>query len=53
MLHNIQLLELNDHEIGEFKKAENEDTGRSIVIGDGLYPSLALFNHSCAPGIVR
>ena len=32
----------------------NEETGaKSVFIGAAVYPTLAMFNHSCDPSIVR
>lgn len=27
--------------------------GKSLFVGGGVYPTVALFNHSCNPGVVR
>lgn len=53
MLHNIQFLQFNAHEISELQYREKNSAGISTFIGGGLYPTLALFNHSCDPGVVR
>jgi hypothetical protein len=53
ILHNLQLLPMNTHEIAELQQVDKKDSGKSIFIGGGLYPTLALFNHSCDPGVVR
>ncbi|XP_049549164.1 SET and MYND domain-containing protein 4 [Anopheles darlingi] len=53
MLHNLQLLQFNAHEISEMIREKPSDIGKSTFIGGGLYPTLALFNHSCDPGVTR
>ncbi len=53
ILHNIQFLQFNAHEISELQYKEKGKPGISAFIGGGLYPTLALFNHSCDPGVVR
>ncbi|XP_058123652.1 SET and MYND domain-containing protein 4 [Anopheles ziemanni] len=53
LLHNLQLLQYNAHEVSEMIRDREEDDGQSTFIGGGLYPTLALFNHSCDPGVTR
>ncbi|XP_058819604.1 SET and MYND domain-containing protein 4 [Topomyia yanbarensis] len=53
LLHNLQLLQFNAHEISELQRENERDVGNSVFIGGGLYPTLALFNHSCEPGVTR
>ncbi|XP_012257200.2 SET and MYND domain-containing protein 4 [Athalia rosae] len=56
ILHNIQLLQFNAHEISELirpKGAVTLDRSKSIFIGGGVYPSVALLNHSCNPSVIR
>ncbi|XP_052868960.1 SET and MYND domain-containing protein 4 [Anopheles cruzii] len=53
LLHNLQLLQFNAHEISELIREKEDDIGKSTFIGGGLYPTLALFNHSCDPGVTR
>ncbi|KAJ8682719.1 hypothetical protein QAD02_018511 [Eretmocerus hayati] len=56
ILHHLQLLQFNSHEIFEFVRPMNKaalSKGVSQLIGGGTYPTVALFNHSCNPGIVR
>ena len=53
MYHNIQFMQFNAHEIAELQYQGKGDSGKSVFIGGGLYPTLALFNHSCDPGVVR
>lgn len=53
MLHNLQIVTYNSHEIAELQRKRPQDSGYSVCIGAGLYPTLVLFNHSCDPGITR
>ncbi|EDS42181.1 conserved hypothetical protein [Culex quinquefasciatus] len=53
LLHNLQVVTFNSHEISELQRKSPRDTGISVCIGAGLYPTLVLFNHSCDPGITR
>lgn len=53
MLHNLQLLQYNSHEVFDFLKSKQNNARQTVEIGAGLFPTLALFNHSCNPGIVR
>lgn len=53
ILHNIQVLQFNAHEIFELQKDENDNIGRTEFIGGAIFPVLALFNHSCDPATVR
>ncbi|PNF41904.1 hypothetical protein B7P43_G15535 [Cryptotermes secundus] len=55
LLHHLQLLQFNAHEISELQleKPNKIDSARSVFLGGGLFPTLALFNHSCDPGITR
>lgn len=49
VLRTLQIVQFNSHEVYELQK----DGARTVFLGGGLYPTLALFNHSCNPGIVR
>lgn len=51
--HNLQFMQFNAHEISELQYKGKNDTGTSTFIGGGLYPTVAFFNHSCDPGVVR
>lgn len=59
ILRHLQLLQFNSHEISEIRSADETHMGdiqtfyKSEQIGAGLYPTLALFNHSCDPTIIR
>uniref|UniRef100_A0A182T3J0 MYND-type domain-containing protein n=1 Tax=Anopheles maculatus TaxID=74869 RepID=A0A182T3J0_9DIPT len=53
LVHNLQLLQFNAHEVSEMIRETPDDIGKSTFIGGGLYPTLALFNHSCDPGVTR
>ncbi|XP_035734855.1 SET and MYND domain-containing protein 4-like [Vespa mandarinia] len=56
LLHHLQLLQFNSHEISELTRPTKDTTlarAKSIFIGGGVYPTVALLNHSCNPGVVR
>ncbi|XP_037955909.1 SET and MYND domain-containing protein 4-like [Teleopsis dalmanni] len=53
LLYTLQLLQYNTHEVAELHKYQSDGNEKTIFIGGALYPNLALFNHSCDPGIVR
>lgn len=53
ILRNLQFLQFNSHEIFDLLKRKRDNSTQTISIGAGLYPTLALFNHSCNPSIVR
>ncbi|KAK4871558.1 hypothetical protein RN001_015682 [Aquatica leii] len=60
ILHNLELLQFNAHEISELHEAppgpldpQDEPNFKAVYIGGGIYPTLAFFNHSCDPSIVR
>ncbi|KAF5284773.1 hypothetical protein FQA39_LY04498 [Lamprigera yunnana] len=60
LMHNLQLLQFNAHEISEVHKAPPQPSDpqdvpnfKSVSVGGGIYPTLAFFNHSCDPSIVR
>lgn len=60
MLRHLQILQFNAHEVSELKNLSQSDDAKdsltkyeNCTIGAGLYPTLALFNHSCDPSIVR
>lgn len=55
MYHNLEYMRFNAHEIFEiqYQSSIKDDAGASIFIGGGLYPTVAYFNHSCDPGVVR
>jgi hypothetical protein len=55
LLRHLQLLQFNAHEISELQleSPRKLNSARSVFLGGGLFPTLALFNHSCDPGIVR
>ncbi|ENN76352.1 hypothetical protein YQE_07129, partial [Dendroctonus ponderosae] len=51
LLRHLQILQFNAHEISQL---QNRSSGfEAACIGAGLYPTLALFNHSCDPSLVR
>ena len=49
LLRVLQLLQFNAHEVAGW----DERLSKSCFIGGGLFPTLAFFNHSCNPAIVR
>ncbi|XP_058124167.1 SET and MYND domain-containing protein 4-like [Anopheles ziemanni] len=53
LLHNLQIVNYSAHDVSEVQRKRPNEAGTSVAIGAALYPMLALFNHSCDPGIVR
>lgn len=53
ILRNLQVLQFNSHEIFDLLKSKKTGFRQTVAIGAGLYTTLALFNHSCNPSIVR
>ncbi|SPP73851.1 blast:SET and MYND domain-containing protein 4 [Drosophila guanche] len=53
MLRSLQFIQFNTHEVAELHKYSSTGREKSIFIGGAIYPTLALFNHSCDPGVVR
>lgn len=53
ILRNLQFLQFNSHEIFDLLKTKESKITQTASIGAGIYPSLALFNHSCNPSFVR
>lgn len=53
ILRNLQVLQFNSHEIFDLLKSKKTGLRQTVAIGAGLYTTLALFNHSCDPSIVR
>ncbi|XP_049281647.1 SET and MYND domain-containing protein 4-like [Anopheles funestus] len=53
LLHNLQIINYNAHDVSEVQRKHPNEAGVSVAVGAALYPMLALFNHSCDPGIVR
>lgn len=51
LLRHLQILQFNAHEISQLRKGASGF--EAACIGAGLYPTLALFNHSCDPSLVR
>lgn len=51
ILRNLQFLQYNTHEVYELRRLKGQP--KTIFIGGGIYPTLARFNHSCNPSIVR
>lgn len=53
ILRNLQILQFNSHEVFDLLKSTTTGFQQTVAIGAGLYTTLALFNHSCNPSIVR
>lgn len=53
VLRNLQFIQFNSHEIFDLVRAKSKGNTKTVFIGGGLYPTLALFNHSCDPSVVR
>lgn len=60
ILKNLQILQFNAHEVFELqcpkpKAGQNilKHTGKSVFLAGAIFPTLALFNHSCEPSVVR
>lgn len=53
VLRNLQFLQFNTHELFELQQSSDRKNSKTVFIGGGLYPTLALFNHSCEPSVVR
>lgn len=60
ILKNLQILKFNAHEVFELqcptpKVGKNviKHEGKSVFLAGAVFPTLALFNHSCDPGVVR
>ncbi|XP_030386848.1 SET and MYND domain-containing protein DDB_G0284059 [Scaptodrosophila lebanonensis] len=53
LLRCSQFIQFNTHEVAELHKYNGGANERSVFIGGAIYPTLALFNHSCDPGVVR
>lgn len=51
LLRCLKSLQFNTHETACWDEQSEKDN--SVGLGGGLYPTLALFNHSCSPSIVR
>ncbi|CAG7827849.1 unnamed protein product [Allacma fusca] len=49
LLRSLQFLQFNAHEVAGW----DTEQSKSIFLGGGLFLTLALFNHSCNPAIVR
>ncbi|CAH2068307.1 unnamed protein product, partial [Iphiclides podalirius] len=60
ILRNLQILQFNAHEVFELQcpkprvgKNIIKHTGKSVFLAGAVFPTLALFNHSCDPSVVR
>ena len=55
LFHFLELLQFNTHEVAqlEMQGRRFEDGAKSKLIGAAVFPTLALFNHSCEPSLTR
>lgn len=53
ILRNLQILQFNSHQVFDLLKSTTTGARQTVAIGAALYTTLALFNHSCNPSIVR
>ncbi|CAH4038989.1 unnamed protein product [Pieris brassicae] len=54
IIHNLQLLQFNAHEIYETVRGQHQFSGsKPVYIAVGIYPTGALFNHECYPAVTR
>lgn len=59
IIRHLELLQFNCHEIAELRNTTDYEDGQQILsyalhcTGAALYPTAALFNHSCDPSIIR
>jgi len=55
LMHFLEVLQFNAHEVAQFEMQSktSQEGAKSVYIGAAVYPTLALFNHSCDPSIVR
>jgi len=55
LFHFLEVLQFNAHEVAQFEMQSktSQEGAKSAFIGAAVYPTLALFNHSCDPSIVR
>uniref|UniRef100_A0A8D8RD30 SET and MYND domain-containing protein 4 n=1 Tax=Cacopsylla melanoneura TaxID=428564 RepID=A0A8D8RD30_9HEMI len=51
LLHQIQFIQFNCHEVADLIKSGSD--AKTRFIGAGTFPTLSMFNHSCEPNIVR
>lgn len=55
ILHHLGLLQFNAHELYETRTTAKGKTkgAKSIYMAVGIFPTVALFNHECAPAVTR
>ncbi|XP_057377156.1 SET and MYND domain-containing protein 4-like [Daphnia carinata] len=55
LLRHLQLLQFNAHEVSELRmdRPGSMDGAKTFFLGAGVYPTVALLNHSCEPGVIR
>ncbi|CAG9812403.1 unnamed protein product [Phaedon cochleariae] len=55
LLHHLQMLQFNAHEVYETRVAagSNLKGSKIVYIGIAVYPTVSLFNHDCYPAVTR
>lgn len=55
LLHNLQMLQFNAHEVFEtlYERECRFKGSKTQYLGVGIYPTVALFNHDCYPAVTR
>ncbi|CAB4058311.1 unnamed protein product [Lepeophtheirus salmonis] len=55
LVHFLEVYQFNAHEIAQFEMVakDKEEGAKSVFIGAGVYPTLAMFNHSCDPSVAE
>lgn len=59
LLKNLQVLQFNAHEVFEVQCPKPKvgqiikHGGKSVFLAGAVFPTLALFNHSCDPSVIR
>ena len=55
LFHLLEVLQFNTHEVAQLEMHGRrfEHGAKSQLIGAAVYPTLALFNHSCEPSLTR
>ena len=55
LVHFLEVLQFNSHEVAEYEMTGRSlhSPGQSVFVGAAVYPPMAMFNHSCDPGVVR
>ncbi len=56
LLHLLNVLPCNVHDVSEYENPVKDQFARGakqVSLGAAMYPTLALFNHSCTPSFMR